>query len=525
MVTNDMRAPHRPSRRHAFSLAELVISIAVLILMLSLAAQVLTITVDSTGQATGLTEVNVQLRVLEDLLRRDLAAAHPGRTPMLIQGNPVNAYWTREQQEADNDNNPSNGGYRINPALEDADGDPIPPRADILMFFTQRRAESFLSPGVFTNAQQVVYGHAEFGNYEYGVGDDVNPPEFTAPTNAQLTFPLTGNFYPSRTAASPLPASQWYLARRTVGLLPGPAPAGVIDRDDDGMPDVINMATPESLGDPRLLRGQYDLAAGVDYDRFIVGSWQSDTAFPPTAPWRLPYFFFSNPWVPNPTPADLDVWPLPMMPDDVTVPYARSQFDPTPPAEVADTLGHALLPACASFKVEWTLSPRSEFVAGRLDGTREVIWLDPGELNDAGLDSPLESLLNAGLTENTEGNVAVAARLASLLGVATAHPNGDVYSMLARFDSASGNRWQDVGGLVPEGNRNNLALFLARMRRVGEPAGQPFDLTDPAVPTASEEPPDDIFPSALRITVDVYDRQGRLDKPVRHVMVIPVGGT
>jgi hypothetical protein len=34
---------------------------------------------------------------------------------------------------------------------------------------------------------------------------------------------------------------------------------------------------------------------------------------------------------------------------------------------------------------------------------------------------------------------------------------------------------------------------------------------------------DEIFPAALRITVDVYDGAGRLDRPVRHVMVIPVG--
>ncbi|MGB0716894.1 MAG: hypothetical protein ACPGXK_13510, partial [Phycisphaerae bacterium] len=34
---------------------------------------------------------------------------------------------------------------------------------------------------------------------------------------------------------------------------------------------------------------------------------------------------------------------------------------------------------------------------------------------------------------------------------------------------------------------------------------------------------EDIFPRALRITIDVYDNLGRLDNPVRHVMIIPVG--
>ena len=35
--------------------------------------------------------------------------------------------------------------------------------------------------------------------------------------------------------------------------------------------------------------------------------------------------------------------------------------------------------------------------------------------------------------------------------------------------------------------------------------------------------PDPMFPGALRITVEVYDNRGRLDRPIRHVMVIPVG--
>ena len=35
--------------------------------------------------------------------------------------------------------------------------------------------------------------------------------------------------------------------------------------------------------------------------------------------------------------------------------------------------------------------------------------------------------------------------------------------------------------------------------------------------------PDPIFPVALRITVELFDDAGRLERPIRHVMVIPVG--
>jgi len=33
-----------------------------------------------------------------------------------------------------------------------------------------------------------------------------------------------------------------------------------------------------------------------------------------------------------------------------------------------------------------------------------------------------------------------------------------------------------------------------------------------------------MFPGALRITIDVFDKQLRLDRPIRHVMTIPIGG-
>ena len=35
--------------------------------------------------------------------------------------------------------------------------------------------------------------------------------------------------------------------------------------------------------------------------------------------------------------------------------------------------------------------------------------------------------------------------------------------------------------------------------------------------------PEEIFPSMLRITVELYDDERRLPKPIRHVMIIPVG--
>ncbi len=36
--------------------------------------------------------------------------------------------------------------------------------------------------------------------------------------------------------------------------------------------------------------------------------------------------------------------------------------------------------------------------------------------------------------------------------------------------------------------------------------------------------PESVFPAALRITIELVDDQKRLDRPTRHVMIIPVGG-
>ena len=61
-----------------------------------------------------------------------------------------------------------------------------------------------------------------------------------------------------------------------------------------------------------------------------------------------------------------------------------------------------------------------------------------------------------------------------------------------------------------DGSRPNLVVFAATRRSASGLAG---DIV-----------PEDVFPAALRITVDVFDRGRRLERPIRHVMVLPVGG-
>jgi prepilin-type N-terminal cleavage/methylation domain-containing protein len=477
----------RSARRSGFSLTELIVAIGILVLMFSLAGQVFNVTVQSTGQARAITNLSQMLRAVEDTIREDLRHVQAGRSLILIQGNPVNAYWTGEGRAADEDGDPSNGYPHVaDPAreLEEPDefGRPrmIKPRADILMFFTARKGASYTDPGVTSNLQQVVYGHAELG--EYVPDDGATPYVFQPGLDAFPAAPTSSpNLrYPSSTLVSQVPAAGWHLARRGVVLTSSPMPGvGVHPR---------NMTLEEYV---LLLQGVVDVNGWFSFDEWVMPGVGAQ------APWYLPSIF--------PTSAQLQ--------GGVPVPHQRSMLDLTPPARLADRLGHYFLSNCASFKVEWTLDPRSEFVAGRLDRAREVYWFDPGDPDD-----PLEALETGRTAADEAGDDALYADLTSLLTEATPHPDGMFdYSLADRFRG-----WTLMGEQDPAWNEVAYELYGVRRPNTvvfGAARLKPPDVFGEKPEVVSE----DIFPGALRITIDVYDDERRLERPVRHVIVAPVG--
>jgi type II secretory pathway pseudopilin PulG len=489
-----LRANKNPMRvrRAAFSLAELVISIGILILMMALAGQVFSITIKSTGQATALTEVTQQLRVFEETLREDLRNVQPGQSVMLIQSNPVNAYWTQLGKEADDNNDPSDGYGHLRDLEREklkADGTPdvvsgyekmVEPRADILTFFTARKANSFVNPLVSSRVQQVVYGHAEMGEYP---ADPAQPMVMSPP-------------FPNLNESFPIPAQRWHLARRSILVIP----AGI---SDESSWETIKGALPGGggLGNIQLVEGRSDFVSDFRYEDLVVRPFDAKNNWGSKEPWFLPSVFGDT------TGTALHI------------PYARSKLDPTPPMMMANRMGAYFLPNCASFKVEWSLDPRSTFVAGRLDGTSEVFWFDQGDGGDPDRETftgadPLYSIQKRIEELDAKSDAAsknLMAQLVSLLCDPVVHADGDEYSLADRFrgvgceDPDSG--WEQ---LAPDGIRPNTAAFTA---------------TRPHVNASISEPaPDDIWPGALRITVDLYDRESRLERPIRHVMVIPIGG-
>ena len=246
------------------------------------------------------------------------------------------------------------------------------------------------------------------------------------------------------------------------------------------------------LANPRILRGETDVVGNFDFDRLVlqpfkVGTSNCNYAF---FPWFLPGLFENENVFLSFQGANYE------FKDKL-----RTRLDPTPPASVAKRIAPAMLPNCANFKVEWTLDPRGEFVNGRLEGVRDVFWFDPGAEN------PLAELV-AAIQRAPDDDTR--RRLERLLNARTFHPdNLQAYSLTDRF-RGDPDLWEP---LAPDG-RSNLIVFNAHRLDRGATLG----CTDDKIV------PEDIFPRALRITIDVYDQEGRLERPIRHVIVAPVGG-
>lgn len=485
------------ARRPAFTLAELVVSIGILVVLLGLASQVMSLTVKSTGQARALTEVSQTLRILEQTLREDLAGVHrpgPGvdeASVLLIQGNPINAYWTRDGRDADNNPDPLDGYPHVaDPVRADpnAPENLTRPRADLLMIFTHRESESFVryaypnSVGLRSTPpmkgwKQVVYGHADLSEYI--------PNPSSAPGSPAYIFnpALNTDAFPEFPGVSPVAAEDWHLARRVVHLTHDYQTAQPVWFRVDEPPVEFG------FDDPAVLAGTTDIIGGFNYREFVA----TPKDVPPGgAPWYWPPIFFG----PNPP--------------EPAVPFARSQLDPTPPPLYADRLGHYFLPNCASFKVEWALDPHSNFVGGRLDGEKRLYWIDPGDqgvsLTNSDDDDPLREIKEALAEAIAAVDQSREERLDQLLGQDLGGTPTAPYSLEQRFGMASPQGWM-AHPFQSNNPRPNLHVFTATRED----------------PVSGELIPEDIFPVALRITVDLYDRERRLDKPVRHVMILPVG--
>lgn len=381
----------QPSRRPAFTLVELIVSVAILLALMAMIGMIFSTAGKASGTAQASTALYRQLRQITDSIRQDLEAVDPTTGVMAIAGVDVTAYLTADDK--------ANG---VSPAGH---------RADVLMLLNKRDFDPYVfdpadHPGaIFEEPRQVIYGHANFAR--------INPANGTW---------LAGTTRRVEGTLSEIPASQWHLARRIVGFTklgvtgdntgvwPLTSPAftgeiGALARYADvyrgawsafnnaiwpgyfhykaGKPDVFftwypSFASEKFLfvdasdypvprGSAMLKNGKwYRWRSGTNWVYEVVAPPYSETIAPSNTPPPLATFG---------TTGSTSCWPEWFYVNG----SSRSLIDPNPPAGKDQRLAAYFLPGCADFKVEYTYDDPRE-IALNEDRTEPepdmAKWLD-----------------------------------------------------------------------------------------------------------------------------------------------------
>lgn len=235
------RRPARcASRVRGFTLVELMVSLVVIIIILAIVTNVFGVAAKTTRVAEAIQTVQTQLDSLANDIEEDLRYTRPNRSVMVIYGRKQAASLTEAERQA-------RRYYRIltgNPdlvapvfdATRDASGQDVTsaaqysdPRADLLMFFTERPSETHLpiDPSAPASAfqrslalgskgspVQVVYGHAALADT---VPNPANAADFGL-TNIRHIEQTSAGL--DSTKLSRMPLTDWRLARRALIIEP-----------------------------------------------------------------------------------------------------------------------------------------------------------------------------------------------------------------------------------------------------------------------------------------------------------------
>jgi type II secretory pathway pseudopilin PulG len=478
----------------AFTLTEMLVALAVTVLALAVVTTVFSVTTKTAAVSAAIAEVENVARNFADQLQQDLEYCDPSQSVLAIVGRTQAAALTEEARQAGQ-------YYRVfvgDPQLAASSGfdprfgspaDPnvngySDPRADILMFFTNRPSASKapatadhppdpfqekLQRGAKVSPIQVVYGHAAFdtavgsGN-TWAFADDLKHIETSNPT----------------TQLSPLPADRWQLARRQVLLnaFTGAPFFGFLGSDYPRIWCCYSNPSSES--------GLAADAVQFDYVRYLQEFQPRplNAGLPSLAtlsPYGFPPYGSFTPtapqWSAAPDQAGL-IW---------NVLYALGASDTyhhvatvieQPPAALQDNLGLHLLPGCVWFQVELLLpeDPRNGLDHPLSDQRRDTprwVAVEPGQTYVFVPDT----LENRQLVESqiyTSGQWA---------GRPLPHPN----------------RLRDFAQVIPP----SLAI-AAGLPQEGDTV---------------ENRQVRMWPYGIRVTVRVFDQRGRIEEPIVRTVV------
>jgi len=250
-------------QRAGFSLTEMIVALAIVVVALAVVTGVFTMTTRTARATVALGEVQEATRNFLLQLQRDLEGIDPTQSILVISGWTQAAALTQDELEAGQH-------YRVligDPALEDASAarfDPTPPpgysdpRTDILMFFTNRAAVSqvpalqpvdafqqALLDGARMSPLLVVYGHAALAHSPDGIS-------WPVPGSEQHIVPPSGD----GRDLSPIAALRWHLARR----------ATIIEQynpDDPPCADTVHFPIAPAAG--------FEIFSPVELDRIRLG--------------------------------------------------------------------------------------------------------------------------------------------------------------------------------------------------------------------------------------------------------------
>lgn len=271
-------------RRAAFTLVEMLVSIAVLSVALTIVGWVFSYTARAAGQSAAYSETLAYLRQVTTQLEEDLRNVDPAQSVLVLVGRTQPAALSRDDIDAAvyyrllvGDPNAVPAGYDPATATDlDIPGDPLnsqysDPRADILMFFTNRPTASTAPPpnpdasnpfavalanGARLAPVQVVYGHAALGSPAPSGVSWAFPPD-SALRHIEQTVTIAGS-----ANISALPLIDWRLARRQVIIDPN-APATKLTFDDT---DWTRISRCDPNADSLGLPGD---AAELNYSEFL----------------------------------------------------------------------------------------------------------------------------------------------------------------------------------------------------------------------------------------------------------------
>ncbi len=469
-------------RRSGFTLVEMLVSVAVLTLALGAIFVVFNVTTRTTTQAAALSEAQTWVRQFLFELQKDLDAIVPGESVLVVDGRTVSAARTQDGLDA-------NRYWRVlvgdpllvpngfdpeqTPGLADNLSQYSDPRADVMMFVTNRVSASQApvetdtdpsrNPLLFGTKQApvlVTYGHAAKDQWVLVDGSESIYAFSGLPRHIATD---------DNNQISPLPLTRWFLARRAILIWDADIGADMFDgplyfgRHSGGWPPLLQ-CTPINPPGNRLSSA---LQSATNAGDCVVGNFQDYLRqFQGITALESPYdqtFWMGSTLAARALDGTLY---------DTNSGSARrikhfATILEQPPANLRSNLGLHALPACAWFQVEF-LMPE-----------------DPRNGADYSPD-----------------------------------PRPGSLSASERFDPP---RWTQVPNgqryvFVPDSTVNREGVLEALDR--GDPnLNRGFGLINPNQPATGQNVRVRMWPYAVRVTVRVFDKRGRLEEPIVRTLV------